>query len=204
MNLSISLSGMIPWLWKNRQSGELETLIITNSRGGRNPTKHILESFLFLTSVLAFNKISYLHPDFSSLKNPLAFTLHTIFKDGMKSWRYEIPNQEWGKKYLQMVVGEFLFNPEFDFLPFEIFTNKKVALETKDGPVQPFSTNTKLPLELKSQYAKLLRESLEDENIVGSFRCMTLLEILDIEVPEDAFDKIQRRVGPVFQLLKDG
>jgi exodeoxyribonuclease V gamma subunit len=93
------------------------------------------------------------------------------------------------RAYLGSLADAFLAGPDFDLLPFDA-----IVACLMEGP-QLYR------LKADPDYAGLLREELDESEGKGewaAWKAPETVRILDPRVPDDAFDKVQRRLGPFF------
>ena len=178
---AVELSGMLPLLWKNLDTGDCETLIITT--GAKPSVSHVIHPFLFyIASASGINKNLHL------FIGPGAFTIHVSHKSGITPYRYQITDIE-SSRYLNRLLIDFLDETSFDMLPISIITNNKI-LQPSDMKKRPDEVKKKL-------YRHVLTQLIDDDadKLIPAYRPMKILELMEAEVPVDAYEKARDRLG---------
>jgi len=180
---NIELNGSLPYLWKDTGSGECETLIVTNSKDFR--IDHIISPFLFYISAAAGHDTELM-----DLFGKKSFTIHTLIKGGTKSYTYNI-NPEQAEDYLNSLIIDYLNEDEFDFLPIEMISKKKM-LKLFTELNNPCAEDK---ISYRNKLALNLREEIE--NPYSKYDPGGLLELINPDIPENAYDIVLKR----YQLL---
>jgi hypothetical protein len=179
------LVGSLSLVWRNQE--RLDALIITDSKDvvENSLNRQLLEPLLFFLALRAGSDSTWTHD--------LAFHIHIAHKGGIASFLYnpEDATPEEARAYLAELTAEFLDRGDFDLLPFD--------LVVADKDLQEAYTLTDEAIALsgaREGYSTLLQEALEydREGDRGVYRSMKLMEIVNAEIPADAFDKIRRRL----------
>ena len=198
---TVRLVGMLPLVW--RSSEGLEALVITNAAKARVPadnlSKALLEPLLFFFAFVASAERQGDAAGSREWLSPASFRLHVAQEEGVTSFTYRAeditPDQ--ARAYLTGLVEDFLNRGSFDLLPFDVVANDK---DLRSAYTLPAGAK-ELEL-LHGDYRHLLQEAIERdaENDRPAYRPMKLMEIIEANIPEDAFEKMRRR----FHLLDRG
>jgi exodeoxyribonuclease V gamma subunit len=177
----IELSGSLPFIWKNRTSGECETLVITNS--ARPSAISAVYPFLaYAISASGFGQ------GLSEFMGGGAFTIHLSHACGISPYRYRMGPRE-AKEYLDRILRSFLDESCFDMLPLGIIAHDR-RLHPPDAKSAPDDGEKR---RYRSALARLIREDADSP--VPRLRSMRILEIAQAEVPADAYDKVRDRLA---------
>jgi exodeoxyribonuclease V gamma subunit len=188
--LAAELSGMFPYLWKNKDSGEFETLVITNS--SKPSVISVINPFLaYVISVSGYEK------DLQQFMGSAAFTVYISYKNGIARYRYRL-NQAEGKEYLDRLLLDFLDESGFDFLPVQIVSDKRL--------LAPPVMEAKPEESDRREYRRALVGLISDDGdkLFPSIRGMNFTGILEAEVPPDAYDKVRDRLGILLKPFMQG
>jgi hypothetical protein len=179
------LVGSLALVWRDKE--RLDALIITDSKDVEENTlnRHMLEPLLFFLALRA-------GPD-PSWARDLAFHLHIAHKEGIASFCYnqEDATPDEARAYLAELSAEFLDRGDFDLLPFDVVVADKALQQAYTLSDEAIALSG-----ARDGYSTLLHDALENdrENDRGVYRAMKLMEIVNAEIPSDAFDKIRRRL----------
>ena len=189
-SVSVELTGSLPVLWKHPETGECETLVIMNS--SKPSITSLVYPFLFyIASASTYNK------PLSDLIGSGPFTVHVSTKSGITSYPYHLDGPS-SRKYLQRLIDEFLDPESFDLLPLAIIGDKKLKAPScmKDDPSEAE----------KEEYRRLLISLIDDdaEKMNPAYRPMSLLQLINPEVPDDAYSKVRSRLGMLFRPFSGG
>ncbi len=183
-DISVELKGSLPVLWKNPVTGECETLVMTNST--KPSIIHLIYPFLFY--ILSASKYNI---PLNNLFGSTPFTIHVSHQKGISSYSYHVSESE-SRKYLHHLLNDFLDPEQFDLLPLQIINDKKIIQpsDMKDNPSE---------LE-KAEYRQSLINLIDDdaEKINPAYRPMALVQLIDPDVPADAYLKVRDRLGMFF------
>lgn len=175
----VKLNGSIPFLWKNKSTGECETLVITTSSAPK--PGHIINSFLFYII-----SASGLDNRLKSLTGDGQFTIHISCKSEIKSYSFSV-NEAEGKTYLDGLIYDFLDENSRDLLPLALITDNRL--------ITPSEMKINASDIEKMEYHNILKQLIDDdaEKMFPSFRSTSMLQLFKPEVPIDAYDKARRR-----------
>jgi hypothetical protein len=195
---AVRLVGALPLVWHGADA--VDVLVLTNRKvPARQLSVPLLEPALFYLALRASNDESgtskkELRP--LSWLGKRVFRVHIAHREGLIRFTYqpEDVSPPQARSYLTQLLNDFLDRSNFDLLPFDIIAGDETlrqAYESDgDGP------------RARADYAAMLRESYEDDqdNDFPAYRGMRLLDIVEAQVPEDAYAKVRRR----FRLLDRG
>jgi exodeoxyribonuclease V gamma subunit len=186
----VELSGMLPFMWKNESTGDTETLIITTS--SRPSAIHVIQPFLFYMAS-ACGLVDGLH----QFMGTGAFTVHVSHKNGITPYRYQASPAE-SRTYLNRLLADFLDDTSFDLLPISIISNPKIT--------QPCTMEAHPDENEKKRYRKALAQLIDDEadKLMPAYRPMRILELMNPNVPEDAYEKVRDRLGMLLKPITGG
>ncbi len=177
----VKLNGYLPFLWKNPATGVSESLIITNS--ATPSLAHILPHFLFFAA-----SASGLHPEITREIGSGAFIIHVSHRRGITSFTYDRPCSEY-TDYIIRLLSDFLDSSSFDLLPLGLIAGSRI--------IQPPEMKSRPDQDEKEHYRQtLIRLISEDaEKPFPSFRPMKIFDLIESEVPEDAYEKARDRLA---------
>jgi len=200
--LTVNLHGEVPFLFERGRDGVPEILVLAPTAGRKDalPTKHALPAFLFYQACLASSCLDGLFARQGA-------RVSVLFRDGVFGWTYPPGSPERAAAYLRALVEEFLAPPAFDLLPLAIV--KAVKVRAGDDPERsPLSDAPDEPVsqELRALYAREVQDRLEadQEGLYPSFRVSGPGALARPRVPADAYDKVRRRLRPVFDFVGRG
>jgi len=188
--VSVGLTGSLPVLWKHPDTGDCETLVITNSL--QPSILPLVYPFLIhVASVSNYSK------PLSNLIGSGPFTVHVSNKTDIYSYSYHLDEPS-GRKYLQHLLNDFLDPGQFDLLPLAIIGDTRIIAppEMKDNPSEAE----------KDGYRRFLLSLIDDdaEKMNPAYRPMSLLQLIDPEVPADAYSKVRNRLADLFRPFSGG
>ncbi len=189
-DLSVELKGSLPVLWKNPDTGDCETLVITNS--GKSSIVHLIYPFLFYVVSASHYSIPL-----SNLIGRGSFTIHISHQKGISSYSYYMSETD-SREYLQHLLIDFLNTERFDLLPLPIISDKRIISpsDMKDKPSEIEQA------EYRQSLISLIDDDAEKMNPV--YRPMDLLELIAPEVPGDAYHKVRDRLRAIFTPFTGG
>jgi exodeoxyribonuclease V gamma subunit len=179
--VAVELRGVFSFLWKNSRTGELETLVVTN--GARPMVNSIIYPFLaYVISISGYDK------NLQQFMESGSFTIHESYKNGITAYRYCLAETAC-KEYLGRVLNDLFNESGFDMLPIQIIANNK-RLVPADWQERPDDS-------IRSDYQRALARLINDdaEKTFPSFRPMSIIGMMDVRVPPDAYDKVRDRLG---------
>jgi hypothetical protein len=186
----VELSGSMPCIWKDPESGECETLVITNS--AKPSVLHVIHPFLFYMTA-----ISGLVKDLDLFIGPGTFTIHISHKGGVTPYRYRAGGPE-ARTYLNSLLADFLDEASFDVLPLAIIAGQKVLAQhdMNDTPDDA----------AMNRYRELLIRLIDEdaEKELPAYRPMRILSLMEAEVPADAYVKVRDRIGMLLKPFTEG
>ena len=186
----IELSGSAPFIWKDPATGECETLVITNS--GKPAITHIIQPFLFYMAAISGHDTRL-----GGFIGTGPFTIHVSHKAGITAYRYHSSTQVAGQ-YCNRLVADFIDKTSFDHLPLAIIADARSALphEMKDHPDESDMM----------RYRELLIRLIDDdaERDRPLYRPMSILQLLGLDVPADAYMKVRDRLGMLLKPFLEG
>ena len=187
---TIELSGTLPFLWKNANTGESETLIITTSK--KPNVTHVIHPFLFYMA-----SASGLNADLRQFIGTGTFTVHVSHSSGITPYRYHVSDRE-GRAYMNRLLADFLDETSFDMLPVSIITNGKI--------VQPCDMKEHPDEAEKKEYREALAQLIDDDadKLMPAYRPMKILELMNAKVPVDAYEKARDRLGMLLKPITGG
>jgi exodeoxyribonuclease V gamma subunit len=186
----IELKGSLPVAWKNPDTGDCETMVITNST--KPSIHHLIYPFLwYVASASRYNE------QLSNFIGPGPFTIHISHKKGISSYSYHLSESE-SRQYLNHLLINFMDAGQFDLLPLPIISDKKI-IQPPDMRENPEDIE-------KIEYRQALINLIEDdaEKMNPAYRPMALLQLVDFEVPADAYCKVRDRLGILFKPFSGG
>lgn len=188
--VSVDLKGSLPVIWKNQDTGECETLVLTNS--SQPSIRHLVSPFLFYIAAAAnYNR------QLSDLIGSGSFTVHVVHQGGISSYPYLVDETS-SRKYLQHLINDFLDPMQFDLLPLAIISDKKILAPSnmKDDPTESE----------QAEYRQSLLSLIDDDadKMNPAYRPLSLLQFIDPEVPADAYLKVRSRLGMLFNPFSGG
>lgn len=180
LGTSIELGGSIPFLWKDPDTGMCDSLIVTNS--GKPSIVHILQPFLFyIAAVSGYNE------KLADLAGTAPYTIYVSHKSGITAYRYHISKED-AVIYLHRLMDGFFSESSFDLLPLAIIADPRSGLpcEMKNLPDES---------EMK-HFRDLLIRLIDDQadKEMPVYRPMKILQVIDAEVPADAYVKVRDRL----------
>ncbi len=182
--VTVELNGSLPAVWKNRDTGESETLVMTNS--SKPSIVHLILPFIFYVAAA-----SNYDKDAGDCIGPGPFTIHVSHQNGISSYTYHLTESE-SRNYLQSLLKDFLDTTHFDLLPLPILCDKRIIhLPTlKEHPDERAT----------SEYRQALADLIDDdaEKMNPAYRPMALLSLVEPEIPADAYIKVRNRFGILF------
>ncbi len=200
------LVGSIPLAWRSERSFEI--LVFSNQTSpkitDRQLCRPMLESVLTMIALKAGTETGDSGVSSSDWLKKLRLSVHVAHKDGIATFRYSA--RDFGRNhaydYLRDLVGDLLDPNVLDLLPFEVIVKKKL--------LQAYSFTR----EQIEHYAHDYRERLDAEvhahweNDFTNHRRSELLNVVDPQVPKDAFQKVRWRYrlldrGPARNRKKD-
>lgn len=181
-NRCVELHGSLPALWLNKDSGLVESLVITNSK--LPAPVNVMISFLFFAAVA-----SGLSEELTRAIGVGPYIVHVSTRTGISSYPYENLIASDCTDYLFRLLSDFLAPDDFDLLPLAIITNPKI--------IQPTQMIVHPEEKDRERYCETLtRLIIEDsDKLFPSFRPMKLLDLLELRVPTDAYDKARDRLS---------
>ncbi len=179
--LTADLSGLFPFLWLNKDTGQFETMVITHSA---KPTiLPVINPFLsFVISLSGYEK------DLQHFLGSTGFTINVSYKKGIESYRYHLDQLEC-KDYLDRLLCGFLDDSGFDFIPAQIVSDTRLP----SPPVMNARPDESDRDEYRRDLARLISD--DGDKRLPAIRVMDFIGILDVEVPFDAYDKVRDRFG---------
>ena len=193
--LQVSLNGSLPWVWKDCINNHWETIVLASSANHKTPYRFLIEPFLHMITLA---QMQYQIDGTECLINDIlenGFTINVVFKNKIKKWTYDnlVLNQL--KTYLTLLTRDFINHPEYDILPFALYTQPKFGVLARPDDLEA----TK---ELKDDFYLQLQEAVDDDNNKYLYRASEVLSLIDLKVPADAFDKVRRRTAPIFEFVE--
>jgi exodeoxyribonuclease V gamma subunit len=187
---TVELSGMLPFLWKNLNTGDCETLIITTST--KPSASHVIQPFLFYMA-----SASGLNNNLHQFIGTGTFTIHVSYKNGIAPYRYQVADIE-SRTFLSRLLADFLDETSFDMLPISIITNSRIA-QPSDMKELPDETDKRL-------YRQALAQLIDDDadKLMPAYRPMRILELMKANVPADAYEKARDRLGILLKPITGG
>jgi hypothetical protein len=195
---AVRLVGAMPLVWHSADA--LDVLVLTNRKVPPHQLSvPLLDPVLFYLALRASNdepgtSKKELRP--RSWLGKRVFRVHIAHREGLVSFHYhpEDVTPAEARDYLKLLAEDFLDRSCFDLLPFDIIVKDETLRQAYESDVESPRTS--------AEYAARLRESYEDDqdSDFPAYRAMRLLEIVDAQVPEDAYAKVRRR----FRLLERG
>jgi exodeoxyribonuclease V gamma subunit len=178
------LIGTLPLVW--RAGDTLDALVLTDSAEVNDKALHrlMLEPLLFFLALRAGGD--------ETTRWLQSFELHIAHKEGIAGFAYgpEDITPDEARAYLTELVREFLDRANFDLLPFDLLVDKK---ELQKAYILG-DNDPELGL-VRAQYSGTLQDAIElDAETERLYRPMRLLEMVEVVIPEDAFDKVRRRL----------
>ncbi len=181
--IDVEVSGSLPFAWADRDDGHLcACLVITTKTkiSSAQPTSHLFQPFLFLMIATAAGEIPA----------GAAFTVYLAHRKGVETFSYKALPQQEAQHWLQQLIGDFLGDGAMDLLPY--------ALLTSNAPIHPWEDGT-FTDEEQERYREQLAARIEDD--LGSswpqHQPPEIHPIANPIVPDDAFDKVRRRLRPI-------
>lgn len=183
-NIQVYLSGSLPLIWQNSETGELDTLVITNRE--KPSVSNIILPFLWYVSAA-----SGLDDNLQTIIGDCTFTVHQLHLRGVTPYRYRLTRNECAD-YLRRLLVDFLDESRFDLLPIQILSERKKI-------IQPHDMNTRAGDAEKQRYRETLIRLINDdaEKDFPLFRPMKICELINAEVPPEAYDMVRDRLGPL-------
>lgn len=177
----VALSGSLPLIWQNPETGEWDTMVITNRV--KPSVNSVITPFLWYVAAS-----SGLDEDLRELIGNAGFTIHVLHRGGFASYQYRITRED-SEEYLRRLLTDFLDESGFDLLPIQIVSDKKLT--------QPHEMNPLADTAEKQRYREELIRMITDdaEKDYPSYRPMKICELINAEVPPDAYDIVRKRLG---------
>jgi len=170
----INLTGEFNHFFIDTDNTLIETFVFTNAKYSSNNiiTKHIIKPFLFYLMLL---NIDYRAGLFDSHNKEYGFCVNIFYKNDVKTYNFNILKND-AYNYIKDIMENFLSMDHFDFLPFDI-TSSKYFFPPKE-----------------IDYTNRLKDEIEkqSESKFSFFEKSQIFEIVNFEVPDDAFNKVSR------------
>ncbi len=184
LTITVELSGSLPAIWKNPETGDSETLVMTNS--SKPSVLHLILPFIFYVAAA-----SNYNADFGELIGSGSFTIHVSHQKGISSYPFKLTESE-SRHYLHSLLKDFLNAENFDLLPIPILSDKRIIHipTVHEDPDE----------EGIAGYRQTLVDMIDDdaEKMYPLYRPMALLDLVEPEVPADAYIKVRNRFGILF------
>jgi exodeoxyribonuclease V gamma subunit len=186
----VELGGSVPFIWKNRTTGECETLVITNS--ARPAAVSIVYPFLAYAI-----SASGIEPGLAEFMGEGAFTIHVSHACGITPYRYRMGGRE-AEEYLERLLRSFLDESCFDMLPLRIIEREK-RLHPPDATSVPDDGE-------RRRYCGALERLISEDadSPAPRLRPMRILEVARADVPSDAYDKVRDRLAVLLAPFAQG
>ncbi len=187
----VEIHGSLAHLWLNKDSGLAESLVITNSKGA-SPS-NVIQSFLFFIAAA-----SGLNPELSRAIGPGPYIIHVASKAGIDSFLYQDLDSSACTDFFVRLLTDFLASDDFDLLPLSIITNKRIIQPPQMAPCPSIN-------EQKNYRETLAALIIEDsDKAIPAFRPMKILDLLDLQVPPDAYHKARDRLAMLLKPFSRG
>ena len=182
---TVELNGLLPILWKNQDTANCETLVITNS--DKPNASNLLLPFLFYTAASTGKDEKLL--DFIGEGS---FTIHIACRKGIVPFTYRLGSRDCAI-YMDRLIHDFLDEGSFDNIPLAVINKYQV--------LHPINMKPAPSDEDKSLYQQLLARFIDEERekFISSYRSTKFIELMDATVPIDAYDKVRNRLGMLFK-----
>lgn len=188
--VSIDLRGSLPAVWKHPETGDCETMVITNS--SKPSILHLIYPILwYMASATQYNAAL---GDFIGTG---PFTMHVSHQGGLSTYTSRLTKAE-SRLYLNHLLNDFMNTTQIDLLPLSIISDKKI--------IQPHMMKANPDKHEQNEYRQSLLQLIEDdsEKMNPAYRPMELLQLVNMEIPEDAYCKVRDRLGILFQTFSGG
>ena len=183
----IILNGELENIIINKKDSTITSLIITNS--AKFNKKYTIKPILFYLSLLCGNKKN--DKNLSSIKfiDNYKFIIKIFCNNDNKEFKLHINHKE-AENYLKLLIQDFLFDLNFDYLPFEIITDDKNLF----------------PLKEDYGYKEKLIKAIDNKtnNTYSFYKEMKIFELIDRKTPDDAYQKIKDRYKFFSQIFNNG
>lgn len=181
----VPLVGVAPLVWQSPDT--IDALVLTSRKESRVPEDHlsdaVLEPILFYLALCGGG---------DALLGRRTFRVYATHRDGMVGFTYEPGDFDAAaaRQYLQELTSAYLDRASYDLLPFDLVAKNPLLQAAYELPEDGLA---------RSRYSVTLQEIIDEdaENPFPTFRAMRLLEVMEAQVPEDAYDKIRRRFRPL-------
>ncbi|MGR3220221.1 MAG: exodeoxyribonuclease V subunit gamma, partial [Candidatus Anammoxibacter sp.] len=178
----IAIHGSLPVIWQNNEGWHSLVLTTRKKQVGKLPEKYVIEPFLFYLLSLAVK-------DSANLFCDCPFTVHVLYKEELKSWRYELlPEKAIG--YFNVLAADYLNRKQFDFIP---FASVKKTMER-------FNSNRDKGDLFADVDSARFKAALEEDIAANDWlsELPDMVKLTKAEVPEDVFGKVQQRFSFFF------
>ncbi len=194
--LDVQVSGSWDLVW--RASDRLDLAVVLHGSDdidGRELSKHLFEPVLFYLALLAGEDKNAGGQSSSEWVGARPLRLSVAFDTNIAEFTYAGIEPDAARAYLKSLAADFLATGTFDNLPFKTASHRTLnaAYMGEDGP--ELSTLRQYYVE---RFQTALDQEFDTEN-TGEPR-IDPLELIELHVPDDAFEKIRRR----FRLLDLG
>lgn len=190
----VELSGSVRYLFKNAPGNKCQILVLTTTSDFR--PRSIIEPFLFyITARSGLNTALY------DMFGTGGCTIHVSHMGGIESFSYD-PAPDRARSYIENLVRDFLDQDSPDMLPVNIISDqKKMTSPAVMKPDAPVSEKADYRAELINR----INHAIEDSFTYFSSSAV-LADLIEPEVPVDAYDKVYRRfhllLGPLLKEKK--
>ncbi len=189
----VELHAELPLLWRDPVTGGISAMHLTHDKSyhRRFPTpRQLLTPFLFYV----MNRASD-----NDLFGDEPFAVYWSNRSKVDCYRFRM-KQESAGKYLLELLTEFTGPTAFEVLPYDVLT--RLTGRNTDLPI-PLKSGSFADDRQKMQYHRRLQREVEEQldNPWSQWWHMPILDVMELQVPRDAWDKINRRFGPFHDLL---
>ena len=201
---AVEVHGSTPYLWRRPDSGSCTIWNIVTGRPGRRhvPGRRVLQGFLFYMAARAQTADDGAGAWLGD--EPVAVRLFCGRDTG--EYRYQVTPDN-ARDYLRQLLRAFYADDVFDLMPMALFhdeTRRSYGGNQSEIPL-PFVPGNKATPQEKAKYQRRLQFEVEQArgNPFSRWYHSPLLDLLELEVPDDCWDKIHARFVPFFDVCRD-
>jgi len=168
-------------IWKDRETGDIELLLITAS--SQFNYSQIIYPFLFCIMAK-----SGFHKELYETLGKGNFIIHVSHRNKMTSVPYAI-SRESAATYFSGIINDFSQDKSFDFLPLEIISEDRMR--------KRFNEMKNPGRDEKSFYREILVQRIKEdaESYFPKYSPGEIITLMSPNVPEDAYDKVKTRLS---------
>lgn len=183
----IILNGELENIILNKKNSTITSIIIVNS--AKFNKKYVIKPVLFYLLLLCGNKKNNNNISSGEFIKNFKFIMKIFCAEETKEFELYVNHKE-AIYYIKSLIKEFLFDLNFDYLPFEIITDSKYLFPPQED----------------NEYTERLIKTIENKinDTYSYYKEMKIFELINRVVPVDAYQKIKERYKFFSRIFKNG